>query len=304
MPAARSSRAASWCILALVAAVPLGWAASGLSEEETGTVGLQVRQANDGVLLVDGEEPALFYRTRSADAAEPWRVNYIHPLWSLAGAELTENAPQDHPHHRGLFWAWRRILVDGSQVADGWVGSGLRLDTRVSEARVLPDGSAEILATSRWFVPLAGRDEPVIEESAQIRLFPDMQRQRRLEVTITLRALRQGVAIGGTADEKGYGGPSIRLGHADEMDISSGGRPLVATVGPVGTGPVVNFAWRRAFPQWAQRVAVTCEIDGRPWTSWILRQELSMQNCAFPGSEPFVIPTDDGVRMRLVLTHD
>ena len=256
------------------------------------------------MLLVEGGEPALFYRARPAAGAEPWRVNYIHPMWSLSGAELTENAPPDHLHHRGLFWAWRRILVDGGQVADGWVGSGLRLDTRVSAARVLPDGSAEILATSRWIVPLAGRDEPVIEESAQIQLFPRRQGQRRLELTITLRALRQGVAIGGTADEKGYGGPSIRLGHADEMDIWSDGRPLVATVGPVGTGPAVHFTWRRAFPQWAQRVAVTCEVDGRPWTSWILRQELSMQNCAFPGREAFEVPTAGGVRMHLVLMHD
>jgi hypothetical protein len=295
--------------LALCVAAPLLLiVASGLSAKETTGTGegpsLEARQASDGILLLEDGRPALFYRTRPAPGAESWRVNYIHPLWSVSGVELTEDAPPDHVPHRGVFWAWRRILVDGVQVADGWVGSGLQVDVVAATAQVLADGSAEIVATSHWTAPVGGRPEQIVEETAQIRLHPVNQGRRRLDVTLTLRALRQGVAIGGTTDEKGYGGPSIRLGHADELDIFSDDHPLFATVGPVRTGPSLQFTWRRGFPGWAQRVVASCAVDGRPWTSWILRQEPSMQNCAFPGREPFEIPVAGGLQLRLTVTHD
>jgi len=70
----------------------------------------------DGVRLEEGGRPVLFYRSRPEPEREPWRVHYVHPLHSVGGAILTEDAPADHVHHRGVFWAWRRILVDGVDV--------------------------------------------------------------------------------------------------------------------------------------------------------------------------------------------
>ena len=72
----------------------------------------------DGIGVTAGGQPVLFYRTRPDNGREPWRVNYLHPLHSVAGAVITEDAPVDHLHQRGVYWAWRRILVDGDRVAD------------------------------------------------------------------------------------------------------------------------------------------------------------------------------------------
>src|SRR5690606_17767632 len=42
-----------------------------------------------------------------------WRSNYIHPLYGLDGEVLTQDFPEDHPHHRGVFWTWPVVAVDG-----------------------------------------------------------------------------------------------------------------------------------------------------------------------------------------------
>ena len=37
------------------------------------------------------------------------RSDYIHPLYGLNGEVLTRDWPVDHPHHRGIYWAWPEV---------------------------------------------------------------------------------------------------------------------------------------------------------------------------------------------------
>ena len=37
------------------------------------------------------------------------RSDYIHPLYGLNGEVLTLDWPVDHPHHRGIYWAWPEV---------------------------------------------------------------------------------------------------------------------------------------------------------------------------------------------------
>lgn len=37
------------------------------------------------------------------------RSGYIHPLHGLDGEVLTRDWSPDHPHHRGLYWAWPEV---------------------------------------------------------------------------------------------------------------------------------------------------------------------------------------------------
>ena len=46
------------------------------------------------------------------------RSDYIHPLYGLDGAMLTNDWPDaGHPHHRGIFWAWPEVEY-GSKLGD------------------------------------------------------------------------------------------------------------------------------------------------------------------------------------------
>jgi hypothetical protein len=255
----------------------------------------------DGVQLIEGASPVLFYRSRPLAGREPWRLHYVHPLYSVGGAIVTEDSPPDHIHHRGVFWAWRRILVDHAWVADGWVGDRLVLEPDTPRVRTFDDGSAQIDVRVRWLVPLDGRPTPIIEENSSIRAYPAAGGRRRVDFSVGLRALRPGVELAGTDDEKGYGGISMRFANPQLVEIRSDGRVVHATLAGMETGPRVEFAWRSLPPPWPPSVSARCTAGGQPWMRWVLRQEPSMQNCAFPGAIPVVVPTDSELRLGVSL---
>lgn len=255
----------------------------------------------DGILLQQDGAPILLYRVRPEAGREPWRLNYVHPLQSPAGVVLTEDAPSDHVHQRGVFWAWRRIFVDGVQVADGWVGSDLTLRVGVPQLSRLADGSAGIRSTAVWLVPVGGVPTAVIRETSTIRAYPLDGGARRVELEVRLTALRAGIALGGTDDDKGYGGLSFRLRDTGRAVLQSGGQELHATVARMATGPAVRFAWEAESPLSSVEVTIECQVDGQPWTEWVLRQEPSMQNCAFPGRVPVTVPADRDLRLSATL---
>jgi len=263
--------------------------------------GVEALFTTDGVQLTEGGAPVLLYRFQPIPGREPWRTNYVHPVYSPAGAIVTEDAPADHVHHRGIFWAWRRILVDGTRVADGWVGDGLALEVAAPSVTAYNDGSAQVNARATWVVQVAGQPTAIIEENSAIRGYPVVDGSRRIDVTVELRALRPGVEIAGTDDEKGYGGLSLRFGNPQLAEIETDGRALHATNAGMATGEWVRFNWPTLLPPWPASISASCEIDGRSWKRWVLRQEPSMQNCAFPGAVPTAVPTDRPLRLEVTL---
>jgi hypothetical protein len=257
-----------------------------------------VTPAADGVALSEAGHPVLFYRSRPAAGREPWRTHYVHPLYSVGGAVVTEDGPADHLHQRGVYWAWRRILVDGVRVADGWVGDKLVLEVGAPATQALPDGSAQIDVRVLWRAPVGETVVPIIEENSTIRAWPSRDGRRRLAFDVRLRALRDGVALAGTDDEKGYGGFSLRFANAPSVLLEGDGRELHATQAGLDAGRVVTFRWPSASSPWPARIAASCRVNGQPWTRWVLRQEASMQNCAFPGSQPVAVPTQTPLRLE------
>jgi hypothetical protein len=64
------------------------------------------------------------------------RSDHIHPLSEPGGAVLTKDWPVDHPHHRGIYWAWRRrITAPGNLVRTPftWAERRARRDKRKPE---------------------------------------------------------------------------------------------------------------------------------------------------------------------------
>ena len=43
------------------------------------------------------------------------RSDYIHPLYGLHGEVLTDDWVADHPHHRGIYWAWPEVDWQGKR---------------------------------------------------------------------------------------------------------------------------------------------------------------------------------------------
>ncbi len=257
--------------------------------------------APDGIALSEAGAPILFYRSQPEPGREAWRLNYVHPLYSIAGTVITEDAPPDHLHQRGVYWAWRRILVDGVRVADGWVGDQVVTDVASPSSRAWPDGSMQIDARATWRVPVQGVQTAIIEESSSIRAWPRRDGQRRIVLEIRLRALRSGVQLAGTDDEKGYGGASLRFARAEQLEFLSDGQALQPRVAAVRTGDEVTFRWPAPAPGWPGSIRARCRVNEQPWPSWVLRREPSMQNCAFPGRDPVTVPQDRPLHIEVAL---
>ena len=47
------------------------------------------------------------------------RSTYLHPVYVPDGTVLTDDFNPNHPHHRGIFWAWEVVAYDG-KTNDVW----------------------------------------------------------------------------------------------------------------------------------------------------------------------------------------
>lgn len=257
--------------------------------------------ADDGVTLTDGGRSVLFYRTAAADPREPGRLNYVHPIYAPDGTVLTEDRPADHLHQRGAFWSWHQVIVDGKTVADGWFMKGLTFHVREKRFKGDGDGGGILVVNADWIVNSGPEVAYVARETTKVRVFRVKDGARRIDFDTVITARADTLALGGSDDVKGYGGFSVRLVRPDRLAFGSNGKAVTPAVGPVEAGKAMGFAWTPGpdVPAWT--VGLACRANGAPITRWILRKELSMQNCVFPGRAPFVLKKDQTLRLQSTL---
>ena len=137
-----------------------------------------VHQTDEGVELTESGKPVLFFQTKTKSQNGKWpRANYVHPLYGLDGQVLTEDFPEDHPHHRGVFWAWHQLRWNGESVADPWVCRGIEWlapsDPKVEDGASIAaeDKQATISVKRDWAVRLEDdAQHRLVRETAVIRV--------------------------------------------------------------------------------------------------------------------------------------
>ncbi|MDP2011371.1 MAG: PmoA family protein [Phenylobacterium sp.] len=269
-----------------------------LSAPVAAQAAIDAKLAPDSVTLTDNDRTVLVYRTRTNDPAEPGRLNYVHPLYAPDGTVLTEDRPADHLHQRGLFWSWHQVRLGDEVVADGWFMKGLTFFVRGTKFQGQPDGSGVLTVDVDWIVNSKPELIYVARESTKVTVRPATPAGQRIEFDTTITARAPGLSLGGSDDVKGYGGFSMRLVQPDRLSFASRGEAVTPAVEALPAGPAMGFAWpvANAYPAWA--VGLACKAQGQPITRWILRRELSMQNCVFPGRAPHAIPIDRPLRLE------
>lgn len=256
----------------------------------------------DGVTVTEDDRPVLFYRTRPADpATEPGRLNYVHPLYAPDGTILTEDRPADHPHQRGLFWSWHQVRLGDRTVADGWFMKGLTFVVKKTRFATDRTGAGKLVLDVDWIVSSGPELVYVATETTTVRVQPLKKGARRIDVATVITPTVDGLSLGGSDDAKGYGGFSMRLIAPDRLVFGSQGKGVVPQVGPVTAGSSMGFAWpsQPGLSQWA--VGLSCKVDGKPITQWILRKELSMQNCVWPGRAPVALAKGRPLKLETAL---
>ena len=104
-----------------------------------------LRPGADGITLVSpaGREVLGYLKTKPAGSALTANSACgIYPLLTPAGESVVALAPKDHPHHRGVFFAWYE--VDGAEKADFW-GWGAHAPT---EGRRIVNASLKLAESS------------------------------------------------------------------------------------------------------------------------------------------------------------
>ena len=269
---------------------------------------VRITKDAQGYWFSEGDTRVLFYQAerKALPDGQAARSNYFHPLYDLDGNVLTEDFPKDHVHHRGIFWAWHQVRIDGRTVQDQWINRDAFWQVR--DARIDSDASSASLALRvAWESPLftdaRGQRRPFVEEQSVTRVHRAEGTTRKIDFHQRLTALVDGVEIGGSEDAKGYGGFSYRI--VMPPDIRFTGAQGVVT--PVENA-VASSPWMDVSGSYGSSGKSGVTVLTHPTTTgfpqpWILRARASMQNAVYPGRQPVAIPRDRPLilRYRIVL---
>jgi len=256
-----------------------------------------------GILFIDGKDSICFYQKSPKDKqGEFSRCNYIHPLYGPDGTRLTEDFPVDHPHHRGVFWAWHQILIDGKPISDGWELKNFQ--QKVTSIEFKRQNELGILnATVNWLSPLwKNGSEAYLQEKTKITMYPQTGNYRRMDFEIQLKALTDRLSIGGSDDDKGYSGYSVRLKLPMDVQFSGINGPVEPANTSIDAGNMMNISGSFLKEEKKGGVVILSNPENTaPSTQWILRNAASMQNAVYPGRQPVSIPFDQPLTLKYSL---
>jgi hypothetical protein len=289
------------CCVALLAAVAFGGC---VNVNAPGRQMYSVPTAG-GHQFYDGDKPVLFYHTKmNTHKGTHGRASYVHPLMGLDGEVLTEDFPADHPHHRGIFWAWHQVLVGGKPAGDPWICKDFVWDPKESGAIKSEPGTAAIKAIVHWKSPKYKNGKvPFIEETVTIGVHRIADDSRAIDFIIALKSLvEEEVKIGGATNDKGYGGFSTRIVMPNDLAMTGPKGRVTPKRTPVVAGGWLNFTGTFGKNKSSIAVLVHKANPGYP-TPWILRKKGSAQNAVYPGRHAVVVPRDKPLvlRYRLLL---
>ncbi len=262
-----------------------------LSPFEGNTEPVSFTENDQGFLFQENGEKILFYqRAPKSFQGRYTRNNYIHPLWNLDGSIITEDAPGDHFHQRGIFWTWHQTVVGDVKCGDAWACQRFSWDVKSTRIDSLSNGAKELHVTVLWkspdYVDNEGKPIPIVQEDTRITIHPKEENYRNIDFNIQLLALQKGAAIGGSDDDKGYGGFSLRIMMPEDLTFHSGGKTIQPENTAVKAANWMDFMATFDPSKGRSGVAVFVHPENPGDTDqWILRQRGSMQNPVFPGRE-------------------
>ena len=280
-------------------------AEAGFAWEEAGEKSLK---------LVEDGSPVFVYNhgTISGEKAPGRydRANYLHPVYAPGGAMLTEDFPEDHYHHRGVFWAWPHVRVGGEEY-ETWVpSSGVTYRHLRWMKKEVGAERAELVAMNGWFTD----GQKIMDERLKITAHAAADGRRAIDFEFTWSPADRAVTLQGRAEpKKSYGGFTFRFNtRVREDDGIPPSKVRVTTPRGVSDGDMVNerLKWAdlaAAFPgaegQSGAAVFISDTHPDYPPT-WLTRHYGAL--CVgWPGVEPRTLEPGESVTCRYrVLTHD
>lgn len=180
----------------------------------------QIQDLDDrSIQIREGDKPVLVYNhgviSREGVPADRARSSYVHPLYGIDGEVISDDFPRDHYHHRGLFWAWPHVIIDGKEY-DLWMLKGIRHKFERWLTREVGPASATLGVENGWYVG----DRRVLVERVWIDVHPATGDSRAIDLKLALIPEEAPVTLDG-AEGKSYGGLNLRYGPGEDVKITT-----------------------------------------------------------------------------------
>lgn len=144
------------------------------------------------------------------------RNDYIHPLFGLKGEILTRDWSKDHPHHRGIYWAWPEVDFGSNR---GDLHALQKVFARPTGKIKLQNGPvfAQVEAENLWV--WEDGNVPIVRELTLIRTYHQTEHGRIIDLVFQFVGLKDSVTIARRGTEH-YGGLNIRMMTPEAQDLS------------------------------------------------------------------------------------
>ncbi|MEQ9218871.1 MAG: DUF6807 family protein [Cyclobacteriaceae bacterium] len=263
----------------------------------------EITKSETGILVMEGADSVLYYQQAPKSLEGKFeRSNYFHPLYGMKGGTLTEDFPEDHLHHRGIFWSWHQVYVGDKPLGDPWALTDFETDVARADANYT-DKSCILHTEVYWKTPLwldeNGEKKSFIKELAKVEIFARQENYRVIDFEIQLHALYDSVSIGGSENETGYGGFSWRIRLPEDVKFEGPEGEVIPQGTAVEAGEWMNISGSLSGKGVDDGIVVVSHPSNPNHPQpWVLRRRRSMQNAQFPGSERVQIPLDQPLKLK------
>lgn len=250
---------------------------------ETNSASLQLSEKGQPVFVYN------FGGILASNAPEATRRStYLHPVYAPDGTVLTDDFNPNHPHHRGIFWAWEVVAFDG-KTNDVWTVKGFRQKFVRWQARETSGTTARLAVENGWY----DGERKFVKEDVEIVAHPTVNDRRQLDFTLSFEATDKPVVIVGTpVSKKGYGGFAFRTAPRD----SGAAKTIIRTDEGVlkADGVMARHPWAELLGTFqGKKELIRIEDDaanpGYPKNGWLLRHGFALLNVSYPGLEPLTL---------------
>jgi hypothetical protein len=202
-----------------------------------------------------------------------------------------------------VFWAWHQILIDGQSIGDGWMLQDFRVDMKSVEFKRVEQGKGTLETIADWQSPKwRNGAEAFLRETTKYTFYPQNGNHRQIRIDISLKPLVDNLQLGGSDDEKGYGGFSVRMKLPEDIRFIGGNGEVEPRNEAVEGGNYMNMTGSvgRNGNKGGIIIYAHPENQTTPQT-WILRKKDSMQNAVFPGRTPVELKKGSPLKLSYTL---
>ncbi len=250
--------------------------------------------------LIDDAKPVFVYNhgmmLKEGVPEDRRRSGYVHPLYAPNGAIVTDDFPKDHYHHRGVFWGWPSVKIDGTEYDLWMMKGGLQQRFVRWTSKKLSGDRAIIAAENGWY---AG-DRCIMREDVEVVAHPVENGRRDIDFTLRLTALERPVTLQGEMpNKKGYGGFNIRFGSREDtvLRIPEDDHAQDSDMKPLPWAELVGtFEGKRA----GARITQDANNPGFP-NGWCLRN-YGFLGANYPGLDPLTLHPGKPLTLKYTLT--